>query len=395
MLFKTLSLAVFFAVSPSVFAQIYADFTTSKGNFTAQLNYTVAPKAVANFIGLAEGSRDWIDPATGAIRSGQPYYNGVTFHRVIADFMSQTGSRNGLGNDGPGYVFVDETNNSYAHSGAGVLSMANSGPNTNGAQFFITDAAAYHLTGFHTIFGNISSGQTVVDAINNVSTTNERPKQAVVIHSIAIRRVGSAAQAFNIHAQNLPVVSGIAGKLDVVKGTKSDFLFSEPVSGSRIFTAFRSTDLQAWSLLGQRFQDTQAGSISNLILDDAALPTAFYQLTSIHYPNSFGPASTGGRTLSTVVNGESLQVNLNAAGTGGTVLWSGNGYYPIPITRALFAPSPLGGVWQILAAHSLYELRFCVSLTQQNSTQFVGNLRLDRYVGAWYVAGYGAVTVSK
>src|SRR5690606_30528949 len=103
-----------------------------------------APQTVANFIGLAEGSRAWIDPATGAVMNGEPFYDGITFHRVIEGFMNQAGSRNGLGTDGPGYTFRDETDNGLDHSQPYVLSMANSGPNTNGSQFFVTAGAANH-----------------------------------------------------------------------------------------------------------------------------------------------------------------------------------------------------------------------------------------------------------
>ena len=128
---------------PTAFAQgdgIYADFSTSLGGFTCRLEYAVAPKAVANFIGLATGQRAWLELPTGRVRT-DAFYNGLTFHRVIAGFMSQGGSPNGQGTDGPGYSFVDEFNSGLRHDGFGVLSMANSGPDSNGSQFFITVSA--------------------------------------------------------------------------------------------------------------------------------------------------------------------------------------------------------------------------------------------------------------
>ncbi len=124
---RSFLLLVFFASAHRGCGQILADFQTSMGAFTCELKYVESPQAVANFVGLAEGSRPWVDPATGAVRTGTPYDNGVKFHRVIAGFMNQSGSRNGLGTDGPGYTFRDEVTNGLTQSAAGVLSMANSG----------------------------------------------------------------------------------------------------------------------------------------------------------------------------------------------------------------------------------------------------------------------------
>ena len=186
---------------------IYADFITTKGNFTCRLYYTIAPKAVANFIGLATGTRAWIDAPTGAVRTNS-FHNGLTFHRVIKSFMIQGGSPNGLGTDGPGYAFPDEFSPTLRHDGPGVLSMANSGPNSNGGQFFVTVANTDWLNDVHTIFGRVIAGQDVVDAISVVTTdSNSKPLTNVVVQTVSIRRVGTAAQAFDIQAQGLPVVS--------------------------------------------------------------------------------------------------------------------------------------------------------------------------------------------
>ena len=203
-----------FALLPLLFpaiteAQIYADFQTSMGDFTCELNYVAAPKTVANFVGLATGEKHWIDPEMGAVKENTPYYDGLTFHRVIKDFMNQSGSRNGLGTDGPGYLFPDETGNGLAHQPY-VLSMANSGTYTNGSQFFITAVATPWLDGKHTVFGAVTAGSPVIDAINNVATTSDRPNVPVVITKVSIRRQGAPAEAFDIHAQGLPEVSNIA-----------------------------------------------------------------------------------------------------------------------------------------------------------------------------------------
>jgi len=114
---------------------IFADFTTSLGGFTCQLDYTNAPRTTANFIGLATGQRAWLDLPSGRARTNA-FYNGLTFHRVIAGFMDQGGSPNGIGTDGPGYAFTDEFSPRLVFDSFGVLAMANSGTNSNGAQFF-------------------------------------------------------------------------------------------------------------------------------------------------------------------------------------------------------------------------------------------------------------------
>ena len=225
---KFLSLSLCASLALSLFSSaesdgIYADFSTSMGDFTASLNYAAAPQTVANFIGLAEGSRTWVDEATGAVKIGKPFYNGITFHRVIANFMNQGGSPNGLGNDGPGYSFRDETNNGLLHDTPYKLSMANSGPNTNGSQFFITVEPTPWLNGLHTVFGDVTSGQTVVEAINAVPTTADKPNTPIVIHSVSIRRVGMAAEAFAIDSQGLPICHGSAGALVVRRNVATDW----------------------------------------------------------------------------------------------------------------------------------------------------------------------------
>jgi peptidyl-prolyl cis-trans isomerase A (cyclophilin A) len=125
---------------------LFADFSTSLGDFTVELDYEAAPMTVANFIGLAEGSRPWVDPRSGRIRENTPFYNGLTFHRVIAGFMNQGGCPLGNGSGRPGYRFRDEVDNGLVHVPY-VISMANSGSHTNGSQFFITVGTPSHLDG--------------------------------------------------------------------------------------------------------------------------------------------------------------------------------------------------------------------------------------------------------
>jgi peptidyl-prolyl cis-trans isomerase A (cyclophilin A) len=166
---------------------LYAHFTTSEGKFTARLFDEEAPKTVANFAGLAEGSKEWTDPR-GAGKTRARYYDGTVFHRVIAGFMIQGGDPLGQGTGGPGYTFADEFSPQLGHTKAGLLSMANRGPNTNGGQFFITLAPTPWLDNKHSIFGEIVEGMDVVEKIGSTPTSKpaDRPLKPITIQSVTI-----------------------------------------------------------------------------------------------------------------------------------------------------------------------------------------------------------------
>jgi len=168
---------------------VLAHFTTSAGNFTARLFDAETPNTVANFIGLADGSKEWTDPRTGR-KVTQPYYNGTIFHRVIEGFMIQGGDPLGQGTGGPGYTFADEFHAKLRHSKAGILSMANRGPNTNGGQFFITLAETPWLDNKHSVFGEITDGMDVVKKIGTTATSKpgDRPVKPITIESVTIER---------------------------------------------------------------------------------------------------------------------------------------------------------------------------------------------------------------
>jgi peptidyl-prolyl cis-trans isomerase A (cyclophilin A) len=171
-------------------AGTYAHVETSEGSFTIRLFAEEAPKTVANFVGLAEGTREWIDPATGE-KKQEPFYDGVIFHRVINGFMIQGGDRLGVGTGGPGYRFEDEFHQGLRHDRAGILSMANAGPNTNGSQFFITLAPTPHLDNRHSVFGEVVEGLEIVQRIGAVPTgRQDRPVTPVVMRKVTISRIG-------------------------------------------------------------------------------------------------------------------------------------------------------------------------------------------------------------
>ena len=162
---------------------MYAVFNTTKGVIVCELEYKLTPMTVANFVGLAEGKNFKVDNVT----ISKPYFDGLTFHRVIKDFMIQGGCPLGNGTGDPGYKFGDEFNENLKHTGPGILSMANSGPGTNGSQFFITHKETPWLDGKHTVFGHVMSGQDVVDAI----------QQGDIMTSVEIRRIGKEAIEWN------------------------------------------------------------------------------------------------------------------------------------------------------------------------------------------------------
>ncbi|HUL33279.1 MAG TPA: peptidylprolyl isomerase [Candidatus Eisenbacteria bacterium] len=169
-------------------AGTYAIFETSLGNIVCRLFDKEAPKTVENFVGLAEGTKEFRDPISGK-KEKRPYYDGLTFHRVIPDFMIQGGCPQGDGRGGPGYTFSDEFHPSLRHNKPGKLSMANAGPNTNGSQFFITVAPTPHLDNRHSIFGEIVEGQDIAVKISGTARdAMDRPRVPVTM-KIRIERV--------------------------------------------------------------------------------------------------------------------------------------------------------------------------------------------------------------
>src|SRR5213596_3475336 len=169
-------------------AGTYAIFETSQGNIVVRLLEKEAPKTVANFVGLAEGTKEFTSEKTGQ-KEKRPFYDGLIFHRVIPQFMIQGGCPQSNGMGGPGYKFADEFHPSLKHSKAGKLSMANSGPGTNGSQFFVTVAATPWLDNKHSIFGEVVEGYDVVEKISKLPrNSQDKPNKDVRVDSVTIER---------------------------------------------------------------------------------------------------------------------------------------------------------------------------------------------------------------
>lgn len=199
---KTTSIFVLFALllascktsqRPDLADGIYANIKTAQGEIVLKLEAEKTPVTVANFVSLAEGTNTFVDEQF----KGKKFYDGLTFHRVMKDFMIQGGDYLGNGTGNPGYKFKDEFDETLSHSKMGILSMANGGPGTNGSQFFITHQETPWLDGVHTVFGEVVEGLEVVDSIANVPVTNTKPNTPVLMETVTIIRNGSDARKFN------------------------------------------------------------------------------------------------------------------------------------------------------------------------------------------------------
>jgi len=167
---------------PQGSGDLYAVFQTSRGNIVVKLFEKDAPKTVANFVGLATGKQEWVDPRTGK-KSNARLYDGTAFHRVIPQFMIQGGDPLGTGTGGPGYKFEDEFQSGRKFDRPGLLAMANAGPNTNGSQFFITEVPTPHLNNRHTIFGEVVKGQELVPQIARGGNAQTRLDKVEIVRS--------------------------------------------------------------------------------------------------------------------------------------------------------------------------------------------------------------------
>jgi peptidyl-prolyl cis-trans isomerase A (cyclophilin A) len=380
-------------VSP-LHAELLAVFQTSLGNVEVALQYDKTPQTVANFITMAEATRTHIHPVSGAvIRS--PLYIGEKFFRVINDTgfkIAQTGSGTGTNSGGPGFTFRDEFHASLTHVPY-VLSMANSGPNSNGSQIFFTgNVSIPSLDNVHTVFGLITdpASRTVIDAI--LAAGND----GSTITGVTFSRTDAAAIAFNEHAQKLPVCSGVAGHLEVALGVETQYVLDSPLPPGSIIQGFRSPDLRTWAKLGEIHQGTGLSGPDTITFDGAALPRAFYQSPLISYPDALAPASLANRILVMGLFGnQTMTYQFNAAGTTGTATYSDDPTNPTPITGVTYTPSPHNATW-IIYTTAYNPLRFQGALNTENPSQILGTNKSEQWNGFfWAAVSSGTLSLTK
>jgi cyclophilin family peptidyl-prolyl cis-trans isomerase len=345
---------------------IFAEFNTSMGSYTCRVEYAKAPKASANFIGLATGDRAWLALTTGVVKT-EPYFNGQIFHRVIAGFMNQGGSPNGTGTDGPGYSFVDEFDPTLRHDSFGVLSSANSGPDSNGSQFFVTAAPTPWLDDVHTVFGKVVGGSNVVYAINNVATDgNAKPLTNVVLNSVVIRRVGAAAQAFDIHAQGLPDVTALTTSI-AKAGTNVSLTF-----GNQLYVdnrLYSSPDLANWS--GTKLGIETAPPVTNSVTLPINSSKQFFRMAQVQYASStFAPKYLFGKTLTLYFDGYGTNIVTFDSSGGGTYDWSivTNGI----VNSYTWIQEPYNGKLWPIYMQGLYVTTLKLNFTNDSSGSFSG-----------------------
>lgn len=252
---------------------IFADIQTNKGDIIVKLEHEKTPITVANFVSLAEGNNPFVSDEY----KEKPYYDGISFHRIIKDFMIQGGDPTGTGTGSPGYRFKDEFNDSLTHSKKGILSMANSGPKTNGSQFFITHKETPWLNGRHTVFGEVVMGIEVVDSIANVETgPQDKPSEDIVMNKVEIVRNGKVAKKFDAiqimtdYFEEEKAIEAAFKKMKedlVAEFAKQKEEAEEMSSGLRIYSLKKGDGEQP--KIGQKVMVLYAGWLANAELFDS------------------------------------------------------------------------------------------------------------------------------
>lgn len=313
------------------YAQIYADVkvshgASSLGTFRIQLHHDLAPRTVANFIGLVEGKRAWIDPETGQLQVNRPYYDGLSFHRLDHDFIIQGGDPLGTGGGGPGYVFQDEFHPSLSHIEYAV-SMANSGALTNGSQFFINLSSPTFLDYKHSIFGRVINdanypySRSLIDGFKNSTTfptTAETPNTPIIIESITLSGPDLASFDINDPSLGLPMVTSLPMEIAHDPGAGSLSLKWE-TTRKFDYPLYYGTDLENWSLAGKLFS-MDGNPNYEINIDGIATDTkGFYLSTQVDYSALIeAPQNmlTNGTIIDLSVNGGTLKVAFDRAGSG-------------------------------------------------------------------------------
>lgn len=307
-----LTLVTLLTTTGNVVAQMYADVRTSAGYFTCELDFLQAPRTVANFVSLVEGSRRWVDERNGQLSSinpAQPFYNGMAFHRIVNTDgfkIVQAGSKRGDGTDGPGYEFPDEMNvnapATYRFDQPYRLAMANYGPNTNGSQFFITGNAIEGLEGKHTVFGKVVEGQSVVDAILGTAVNaNNKPLTDVIIENITIRRFSKTAQKFKVSAMKLPTLSVPSFQVQVAPSPErtTRYVFSQGQRSDLLAYASIDPAVQSWQKLQNRWlSPSNSVSYYDVTYPEGYPITGFRPILAKYNTDAITPTSIFGWTLS-------------------------------------------------------------------------------------------------
>lgn len=298
---------------------LYAVFQTSLGSFTCSLDHVRAPRTVANFVALAEGSNAWLNLNTGEDLHTR-FYDGTIFHRVVSNFVIQGGGQSAGGSfQGPGYSFRDEFSPELRHNTNGVLAMANAGLNTQGSQFYITMVTNYSSgDDLYTIFGRVAAGMDVVQRINYVAVSNQRPVTDVVLSNVTIVRVGAEAAAFDCMAHGLPAAGGTEAGLE---RTAANWFVTFNRLTNSTYNLFYATNLWgAWNSGALAFQtNAQAGSLVDVTELVTNAPARFFNVAQVRYPDPiYTPSSVVGRAFHMLFRSSGTQFSqwLGENGTG-------------------------------------------------------------------------------
>lgn len=284
---------------------IYAEIKTNKGTMLAELYYQAAPLTVSNFVALAEGKHEMVQPDS---LKGKPFYNGLTFHRIIKDFMIQGGDQTGTGAGSPGYRFDQEIVDTLKHNAKGILSMANAGPNTNGSQFFIMHAPKTHLDGGYNVFGKVIEGLAVVDSIATTPTAErDKPIEPMIMQEVNIIRKGRDAKKWDA----FKTFNGIIDAKEALKKKKEEAA-----------TQFRNEKVTAFEKMRASAQSYPSGLKIYVRKKGSGQKPELGTKISLDYSGFFD----NGKLFDTSVEQDAINFNnLNERKQ------QANGYRPIPV----------------------------------------------------------------
>jgi cyclophilin family peptidyl-prolyl cis-trans isomerase len=359
---------------------LYATLQTTMGDICFELYYTNAPQTVANFVSLAEGSRPWIDPRTTFI-SNEPYYNGIIFHRVVDGFMIQAGSPKKDGKDGPGYTFEDEFDPALRHNRPGIVSMANSGFDSNGGQFFITVGATPLLDDVHSVFGAVVEGMHIVSNIAAVATNSvSRPLVDITITNAFITRNGFDAQQFEFAGRGLPEVLPLPMAISSDNGTK----LSAGTAASSYQYVYSSTNLNDWSEAISQYWSEPSG---NWVLTASGETREFFRANRVSYtPNTNMTADVANHYLVITLPERPLVLQATL-GTGNTGVFNYEGFPDDSIVSWSWDKRPYQAVFFVGTDFPEYYTFFL-----HYSTPASGRCKVYYYNNGWRDWGNGTFT---